>query len=246
LAKVLIFRPKFDLATSYGWAWLEQISRIAAGFGHSVLDLAGAEATKEALYDALQNFKPDLVIACSHGSPTQFTAQNEEIALTKCYNDQVMSGKQAYFVSCLVGQELLPSMVEKDAVTVGGYTSEFVWVVHSDYSDKPLEDPYAYPFMRAVIEPCRRLLGGASWREWYDYSIALFNKGVSEWFESTDPNAAQIVAGLEHDRDSLVVFGEKTIRAVPRRLAVAGVPFLSVVPALLGFVVVEASLEKGF
>jgi hypothetical protein len=29
-------------------------------------------------------------------------------------------------------------------------------------------------------------------------------------------------------------------------LAVAGVPFLSVVPALLGFIVVEASLEKGF
>lgn len=246
MVKVLIFRPKFDLATSYGYAWLGEISRIAAGFGHSVLDLAGEAATREALHNALANFKPDLVIACSHGSPTQFSAQNRVIALTKCYNDEVMSGKQAFFVSCLVGQQLLPSMVEKDAVVVAGYTSEFVWVVNSEYQDKPLEDPYAFPFMRAVVESSRRLLGGASWREFYDYQVSLFNKGVSEWFESSDPNAAQIVAGLEHDRDSLVVYGETSIRTVPRRLAVAGVPFIGFLPALFGIIVVGASTEKGF
>lgn len=245
MVRVLVFRPKFDLATSYGYVWLAEVAKIAAGLGHTVYDLSGEEATKEALLSALADYNPDLVIACSHGSPTLFSAQGGEIALTKCYNDEVMSKKQAYFVSCLVGQQLLPSMVEKDARTVAGYTSEFVWVVNSEYKDKPLEDPYAFPFMRAVVEPCRRLLAGASWREWYDYTVALFNRGVSEWFESADPNAAQIVAGLEHDRDSLVVYGETAVAPSPR-FVVAGFPLLSLLPALFGTIIVQSAREKGF
>lgn len=233
------------MATSYGFAWLGEVVKAAVGLGHTVLDLAGERATKEALLSALKDFNPDLVVACSHGSPTLFTAQGGEIAFAKCYNDEFMSGKQAYFVSCLVGQSLLPSMVEKDARTVAGYTSEFVWVINSKYKDKPLEDPYAYPFMRAVVEPCRRLLAGASWREWYDYTVSLFNKGVSEWFESADPNAPQIVASLEHDRDSLVVYGETEVKPAPR-LVIAGFPFISIAPALLGTVMVQAARKKAF
>jgi len=216
LARVLIFRPDFELASHYGWAWLGEVSRAAVNLGHDVLDLEAENATPENFFDAMENFRPDIVIAMGHGNPTTFTGQDARVVMTACENDQIMTGSQAFFLSCLMGQDLAPSMDEKDAVTVAGYIAEFVWVIHPDYTDRPLEDPYAYPFMRAVVEPCRRLLAGASWREFYDTQVAMFNLGVREWFESEDPNAPQIVAALEHDRDSLVVYGETMIRPAMR------------------------------
>jgi len=216
LARILIFRPDFETATHYGAAWLGEIRRIAEDLGHTVVDLHGDDATPENFFDAMDNFKPDLVIAMGHGNPTTFTGQDAEIVMRACENDQVMMGSQGYFLSCLMGQELAPSMNEKDARAVAAYIAEFTWVIHPDYRDRPLEDPYAYPFMRAVVEPCGRLLAGASWREWYDAQIEMFNLGVREWFESEDPMAPQIVAALEHDRDSLIVYGETAIRPAVR------------------------------
>ena len=238
MARVLIFRPRFDTATLYGWAWLGEIRRIAEDLGHDVLDLEAENATPENFYDALENFRPEIVIAMSHGNPTTFTGQNARIVFRACENDQLMSGTQAYFLSCLVGQELLPSMNEKDARTVAGYIAEFTWVIHPDYADRPLEDPYAYPFMRAVVEPCGRLLAGASWREWYDTQVAIFNLGISEWFGSTDPHAPQIVAALEHDRDSLVVYGETMIRPAIRLPPL----YTSLMPIPVGITVISLFL----
>lgn len=166
------------------------------------------------LFNVLENFKPDLFFGCSHGSPTQFSGQNAQIVFTACENDERMSGSQAYFLSCLMGQTLAPSMNEKDAVTVAAYTSEFAWIINPDYTDRPLEDPYSYPFMRAIVEPSCRLLEGATWKQFYDLSVALFNEGVTEWFSSDDPSASQIVAALEHDRDCFVIYGETQIGPV--------------------------------
>ena len=243
MARVLVFRPLFDLATTYGNAWLGVIADRARALGHEVMDLSGEAATKEAFFSALETFRPEIVIACSHGSPTLFTSQGGEVALQACRNDDVMAGTQAYFVSCLVGQELLPSMNEKDARVVAGYTAEFVWVIHPGYSDRPLEDPYARPFMRAVVEPTAELLAGASWRQWYDRTVAMFNRGIAEWFGSEDPNAPQIVAALEHDRDSLVVYGEVEARPAARLVA-ARIPLMFVPPLLLGAIIVGMQTEK--
>jgi len=216
MAKVLIFRPDFELATHYGHSWLGEISRIATGLGHDVLDLEGDNATPENFFGAMENFRPDIVIAMGHGNPTTFTGQDARVVMSACENDEIMMGSQAFFLSCLMGQELAPSMDEKDARTVAAYIAEFTWVIHPDYTDMPLEDPRAYPFMRAIVESCRVLLAGGSWREFYDSQIELFNRGVREWFESMDPAAPQIVAALEHDRDSLVVYGETVVRPAVR------------------------------
>ena len=211
MAKVLVFRPSFDLATKYGNSWLGEIGDIAKNIGHNVLDITGAECTPQAFYDAMNNFQPDLIITVGHGNENNFSCQDRELVLTGCTNDQIMAGKQGFYLSCLVGQELLPSMVKKGAVSVLGFTSEFVWLINPDYLDNIPNDPYAKSFKDAVVESCRKLLSGSTWQQVYEGGVALFDKGIANWFESEDPMAGEIVAALTQDRDSMVVYGEKFI-----------------------------------
>ena len=166
--------------------------------------------------------------ACWCGNSTTFTGQDARVVFKSCENDGLMTGTQAYFLSCLMGQTLAKTMDEKNAVTVAGYITEFVWVVHPDYTDDPINDPRAYPFMRAVVESCGRLLSGGSWRDFYNTFVRMCDLGVSEWFNSTDPTAPQIVAALEQDRDSLVIYGEALIRPVPRFVVVVPDMFMPV------------------
>jgi len=218
------------LATEYGHAWLGEIIRIAERFGHTVLDLSRDAATQERLFTALAEFQPDIMFLCSHGNESQFSGQNGEVVFTACHNDEVMAGNQAYYLSCLMGEALVPSMVSKGAVTVAGYVTEFVWVIDPAYVDDKLADPRAYPFMRAIVESSGRLLEGGSWQHFYDTWVAMCNMGVREWFERDDPTAPSIVAALEQDRDSLVVLGETSIRPVQEALARA----MSPLPPALG------------
>jgi len=186
------------------------------------------------MYEALESFRPDIVIACSHGNANQFSGQNSRIVFTACQNDQKMTGTQSAFISCLMGQELAPSMVSKSATSVAAFVTEFVWMVDPEYSGKGdyLNDPKAFPFRRAIRESCRAVLRGGSWQSFYDTFVRMCNLGVSEWWSSEDSAAAQIVAALEQNRDSLVVYGNKTISPSPSVTVSAALP-LGVALALM-------------
>lgn len=200
----------FDLATSYGHDSISEISNIAKSLGHDVYDVLGFEATPTNFFVGMESFQPELVFAMGHGDPDEFAGQNNEIVMKACTNDQVMNGSQAMMLSCLMGQELAPSMVSKGARTVAAYISEFTWIVHPDYADRPSMDPYWFPFRRAIVEPARLLLSGGGWRDWYDQTASLYRQGINEWWNNADPYAGPIVSALRHDLNSLIVLGEFT------------------------------------
>lgn len=206
-----MFRPNFDTATAYGYVWLGEIAEIAKSLGHDVLDLSGDQCTPQAFYDAMNNFKPELVICVGHGNANNYSGQDRDLILTGCTNDQVMAGSQSFMVSCLMGQELAPSMVKKGAVTVLAFTSEFVWLINPDYANDIANDPYAKYFKEAIVEQCRSLLSGATWQQIYDLGVSIYNKGIAYWFNSSDFSAGEIVSALTQDRDSMIILGEKTI-----------------------------------
>lgn len=212
-----MFRPNYESATAYGSAWLGEIARLAQEMGHAVIDIEGIYATPEAFYQALTQYRPDFVVAMGHGAPNAFGGQNGQIVLQGCTNDQMMAGTQAYFVSCLMAQKLVPSMVSKGAYGVAGYSADFVWNMASGYLENPLDDPKAYPFMRALVDGTRVILehlrtspniSPEAWRRFYLTTVDLFNQGIQEWRLSPSPDAIDIVNGLEQDKNSLVILGE--------------------------------------
>jgi hypothetical protein len=76
------------------------------------------------------------------------------------------------------------------------------------------------------------VLSGGSWQSFYDTFVRLCNLGISEWWNSEDAAASQIVAALEQDRDSLCVFGNRDIRPLPSITVSAALP-LGVALALI-------------
>lgn len=177
---------------------------------------------------------------CWCGNSTRFSGQDSQIVLTACTNDQIMSGSQSYMLSCLMGQTLAPSMESKGALAVAAYISEFTWCIDPMHSQDPypVGDTYAKPFMTAVVEACRLLLRGGSWKECYDLSIKLFNDGRDEWHDSPDPIASQIIICLEHDRDSLAIYGLQDISPVGGAIA-GGSP---IIPFAFGAILLAISM----
>ncbi len=241
MARVLTFRPNFDLATKYGNAWIGQITENARRLGHDVLDLAVYDATQEKFMDAMAEFQPEFIFAMGHGNANHFSGQDVEIVLTGCTNDQVLAGTQSMFLSCLMGQELAPSINSKGGRAIAAYNEEFVWVVHPDYDNDVLNDPYAEAYKRAVVNPSVEILKGASWTQFYNLTVGYYNQGIDQWWESNDPNASEIVRALTQDRDSLLILGESAPTISPVGLST---PIGVAIPAIFGLAMAYIGMKK--
>ena len=182
----------------YVSAWLNQIVGEARRLGHSVYQLADGDLTESNLYGVIESFKPEIVIGAGHGSASTFTGMNLKPLIVACVNDQVLSGSQVLFASCLCGVELVPSVVSKGGLAAAGFTSEFTWVVSSPYD--PYTDPYSQPFGRLIVEPMVEVLKGRGWRAWYDTLRSIGEEEKASWGRVTDdPLASQVVYFLDHD-----------------------------------------------
>jgi len=176
----------------------------------SLIDLYGEDATKDKIFETIQMEKPVLAVLAGHGNADTYTAQNEEVVLKACENDEVMAGTVSHFLSCSVGQELLPSMVEKGAVGTIGYIVDFIFMVDTNYSVE--EDPLAEPFKDVTVTIIRKLLEGASLQEVWQAGIDKCNEWIAKLWDRPETDWAEVISCLEHDRDGLIVLGNKTAR----------------------------------
>ena len=137
------FRPSYELATNYLYEWFGLGVEYARRLGYRVIDIAGEDATPGNLLEALNTYTFSALFLGGHGNPDTFTGQNGVIILKACQNDEVLSGNLAYLLSCYTGQELGPSMIDKDVIAYVGYQNDFRFMVDTTYPI--LDDPLAEP-----------------------------------------------------------------------------------------------------
>lgn len=145
-----------------------------------------------------------------HGNATTYTAQREEVVLKACENDEIMSGTLSHFISCSVGVELLPSIVQKGGVGTVGYMVDFTFMVDTSYSME--EDPYAEPFKDVTVTIITKMLQGATLQQVWQAGIDKCNEWIARLRDRPEIDWAEVIASLEHDRDGLIVFGDKNAR----------------------------------
>jgi hypothetical protein len=205
VSNILSLRARYDLATRYLSAWSQQILDEGTQLGYTVTDLFEADATYQKFYDSLVSVNPKFFLGCGHGNETTFTGQNGEEILRACYNDNLMSQRFCYLISCATGSELGPSMVNKTADAYLGFIRDFIFAVEDGYDDNPLEDNYARGFFESAIAPALALLQGKPLTEVYDALISKSNEWLDYWGESSDPNAPTIRTYIIHNRDSFII-----------------------------------------
>lgn len=222
MSRVLALSSSYDLPTLYVSAWVSQIVEEARRLGHSVRQLVDGELTESNLIGVVESYVPEYVIAGGHGNQNTFTGMNLSPLIVACTNDDLLSGSQVLFASCLTGVELVPSVVSKGGLAAAGFTSEFTWVVSGPYD--PYTDPYSRPFGRLIVEPYIEVLKGRGWRAWYDTLKRVGEEEKAAWGQVTDdPLAAQVVYFLDHDiRSATFVSTEEGLPGLDLKTIVIG------------------------
>jgi len=230
MAEALFFRPQYELATNYLHDWFGLGVIEARRLGYEVVDLSGPEATLENLLDVLRSNEFSVLFMGGHGNPNTFTGQNSSIVLRACQNDEIMSGSLSYFLSCFVGQELLPSMISKSALSCVGFQTDFRFMVDTSYPI--LEDPLAEPFMATVFDHHSRILRGETIKQVWEGGIRTFDQWIAKLYPRPETIWSQVIGCLEHDRDGMIALGQQEAYA-KRPAAVTWTPISTMVAPIV-------------
>lgn len=167
---------------------------------------------------------------CWCGNSTTFTGYEQQTVLQACQNDQVMTGTISHFLSCLVGQQLLPSIISKNGVFTIGYIVEFQFMVDTNF---PVEqDPYAEPFKDCTVAIVAKILDGATLKQVWDAGIAKCDEWIAKLWNRPETDWAEVISCLENNRDGMIGLGDQEAYVMPpRRVALSASVAL---PALIG------------
>jgi len=225
---ILIFRTNHDLPTQYLYAFMGK----AAQSIYNRIELNGRDANRENFEWVLKNYEISAVFGGGHGDYSKFGGWENEIVLRACENDDLLSGKIVYLLSCRTGRELGPSSIDKGARAFIGYAEDFVFAIDERYLDRPLDDPLAKSFFEPAIEVMYSIARGESADLAWKRSQDRFNAEISKWMSSTAPEAPYIISLLIHDRDYQVFIGEEGATIIPPVAVPAPSPII-LIPIIL-------------
>jgi hypothetical protein len=235
---ILFVRPDWgDTAMKYASSWLGLGVEEARKRGYGIIDLYGADATKEKIVQTIQNEKPEVAILGGHGNGNTYTAQELEVIMQACSGDEVMAGTISNFLSCSVGQELLPSIVKKGGIWTVGYQVDFQFIVDTNY---PVEsDPYAEPFRDVTLTVIKKILDGGTLKEVWDAGIAKCDWWIAKLWSKPETQWGEVISCLTHDRDGMIALGNKETYVLPPKVLRMSIPQLAVLGLIFAFLVVR-------
>lgn len=208
--KILFCRADHDLPTKYLATYTRLLVEEAVKQGHAVVNLYGdggegtdgPAATLE--FEKQMDANPDAIIIAGHGNSDLITGQDLQVLMKVGVNDDLMSGKKAFFASCLTGQRLGPSMVDKNCPEFYGYVADFVFNYHPEYEAKPLDDPWAKAQFDSAMITGYGLLAGLGPKEIYESTIERYSYWWDWWLKQNDPMADEIVTWINWNRSNFI------------------------------------------
>jgi len=224
-------RPDWgDLPMKYGHSWFKEVVDKSREIGWRVTDLEADQATRINLEATLINENPLYFTGVGHGNEDTYTGQELEILLAVGLNEEIMSGRVVYLLSCLTGVALGPALIANKCKAFLGYRVSFTWLVDTRYD--PEDDPKAASFKYATNTIALSLASGYMTLQAYKAGIKAFDDGIELWSQSEDPEASEVIHWLAVDRDGFVLYGDKSAMVVKG----AAKPSFPQLPTIIGSV----------
>jgi|GEM_PF-3023773 len=196
----------FDMATYYGKHYIENYSvKVAERTGLSVERIYGDEFIPETFYSKLEKFNPVFLSVCGHGNGTTFTGQNE-VEMIKVGDEErakAWSGRVVNFLSCSIGQELVPWLVEKGLKSAMAYDDVYYFM--ADPTNFP--NSYAFWFFNAHFTFDVNLYKGCTVREAHQLTLDKYQENIEKAPEECKPY-------LHHDMIHCKTYGDRNVRIV--------------------------------
>jgi len=206
-------RPDFDKATKCGKFWLAKVNEYATSRGYTVTDLAGDSANKTQFDNAITTQDPKFFHGVGHGNEDIFAGQNNEYLLQRCIDDDAMSGRIVYLLSCTTAKKLGPSIIEKTGLAFVGYNDLFGWYTSRRKDWKPRVDGLFWAWMDFTNVLANSILKGETVDSAVSKAIARINAWIDYW--SAQEGYSAIVEWLIADRDRLTKLGTTTSTITP-------------------------------
>lgn len=147
-----------------------------------------------------------LVIGVGHGSDSFFTGQFLDVLWDKKAGipKEQIEGKSIKLLSCSIGKELGPHLIEKGANLFQGYAEDFLFF--GDMASfrqywQPWQDKIAEKFLLPVMGGTKALIGGATNKEAYDVEYNMRKKKIDL---EDDPELRDV---LIHDQNYFIMLG---------------------------------------
>lgn len=201
--------PDYDLATrsAYGFFLKWVVPRLEP------VHLLSVTARKLPFDVSLR--QASLVIGAGHGTESELSGQDEDVVLRADSLPDV-SGKFFKLLSCQLGVELGPRLIESGAAAFHGYTDDFVWLVDDGCISKPWNDGVAARALMPVIAAVGAILDGKTSQE-------AFNLEVRQMRENADVEEDDLLKScIEHNARNAVMLGDPDAR-VARRLPIGAI-----------------------
>lgn len=212
----LFFRPNKDLALQFGSAWLGLGVEEAVKRGFNVIDLVDEACTFETLQEVMATERIDVAILLGHGGPSTFTGFKQETVMMACRNDEIMTGTISHFLSCLIGQALLPSIISKGGVWTIGYQDTF---------DFMIDPPEAVdPFRDITLAIITRILDGGTLKQVWDAGIAKGEEWKAKLWNRPEMWCAEAIQLIDHDIRAMIALGDEEAYVLPPRRVMVVTP----------------------
>ena len=213
MLKTIIIRPRHCRWCTHIYYGMKHVVEEAEKTKTPYIDLENGKATKEQIIDTIKN-NPDynFISMTGHGSPSLYTAENEEIVFN-IENCGILSNKTTWAHSCLTGKQLGPAVIKKNGNAYTGFIIEWMWAYTEDekgdfkYPD-PYDDPIAKMFFTSANMVPNTVLHGRTINEAYQASIEEYNHWIDTLFKSDIENAGQLIGLLAVDRDGMILLSK--------------------------------------
>lgn len=173
---LLITRPKHDITVHYLFYWAKNIIELAKDKSISVLDLDEKRANCKEVSSMLQKKEPSLVFFNGHGDDDCIMGHDNEVLLAVDKNEQLLSSKIVYSLSCRSGKKLGPKSIQSGTLGYIGYDADFMFFIDNDKLITPLEDKTAELFLKASNQVMICLIKGHSIKYSHERSKKVFRE----------------------------------------------------------------------
>jgi len=208
---VLYASSDYEPVTHAGTLWhdtfiISEMERLGYGIKHLRDPLAQRPA-----YEVL--LESDFTTGCGHGGKTVYTGGLQQPLLSSKepghYRRGAIQGMGFKYLSCLLGADLLPSLVEDGAKLAQGYEKSYAFNWDPKYAfTKPENDPilrlFFLPYVRSVIG----LLNGMSNKEAFELERKQYLVNAER---AEDPEVRDL---LIREADIMRMFGDSDAKVV--------------------------------
>jgi len=162
------------------------------------------------LYDML--LESDFTTGCGHGGPDCYTGGLQQPLLElgrRKYDEEAIQGICVKYLSCLLGKELLPQLVEDGAKLAQGYKETYAFSWSPQYAfTKPENDSVLRLFFLPYVQSVIALLNGATNREAFEVEKQGYLRNAER---AEDPEVRDL---LIRESNVMVMFGDPDAKVV--------------------------------